>query len=99
MRVVLFDLLVNNADRKGDHILLDTSGHLWSIDHGICFHNEYKLRTVIWDFAGEKIPAIWSMIRPAARELDDDADEQIAEAAAAARRAGGSLPCAGAWNA
>ena len=54
--VVLFDLLVNNADRKGSHILLDTQGHLWLIDHGICFHSEDKLRTVIWDFAGEAIP-------------------------------------------
>src|SRR4030043_1029184 len=54
--VVLFDLLVNNADRKGSHLLFDTSHHLWLIDHGICFHAEDKLRTVIWDFAGEPIP-------------------------------------------
>jgi hypothetical protein len=54
-KVVLFDLLVNNADRKGGHLLLDESGHIWSIDHGICFHTEYKLRTVIWEFAGEPI--------------------------------------------
>ena len=55
--VVLFDLVVNNADRKGGHILIDESNHLWLIDHGICFHVEDKLRTVIWDFAGEPIPA------------------------------------------
>jgi len=55
--VVLFDLLVNNADRKGGHLFLDAGGHLWLIDHGICFHVEDKLRTVIWDFAGEEIPA------------------------------------------
>ncbi|MBN1536351.1 MAG: SCO1664 family protein [Anaerolineales bacterium] len=54
--VVMFDLLVNNADRKGSHILLDNDGHLWAIDHGICFHVEDKLRTVIWDFAGEPFP-------------------------------------------
>lgn len=53
---VLFDLLVNNADRKGSHVLLDESGHIWLIDHGICFHAEDKLRTVIWDFAGKPIP-------------------------------------------
>ncbi len=53
----VFDLLVNNADRKGGHILLGEDGHLWLIDHGICFHEETKLRTVIWDFAGEPIPA------------------------------------------
>ena len=52
----LFDLLVNNADRKGSHIIFDKQDHLWLIDHGICFHAEPKLRTVIWDFAGEPIP-------------------------------------------
>ena len=54
--VVLFDLLINNADRKGGHILCDRNNNLWLIDHGICFHEEPKLRTVIWDFAGEEIP-------------------------------------------
>jgi uncharacterized repeat protein (TIGR03843 family) len=54
--VVLFDLLINNADRKGSHLLFDNHHHLWLIDHGICFHAEDKLRTVIWDFAGEPIP-------------------------------------------
>ncbi|HSB67313.1 MAG TPA: SCO1664 family protein [Anaerolineales bacterium] len=54
--VVLFDLLINNADRKGSHLLFDEHHHLWLIDHGICFHAEDKLRTVIWDFAGEPIP-------------------------------------------
>lgn len=52
----VFDLLANNADRKGGHILLGEGGHLWLIDHGICFHEEPKLRTVVWDFAGEHIP-------------------------------------------
>jgi hypothetical protein len=54
--VALFDLLINNADRKGGHILKSEDGHLWLIDHGICFHVEDKLRTVVWDFAGEPIP-------------------------------------------
>lgn len=54
--VVLFDLLINNADRKGSHLLFDEHHHLWLIDHGICFHAEDKLRTVIWDFASEPIP-------------------------------------------
>lgn len=53
----VFDLLANNADRKGGHILLGEDGHIWLIDHGICFHEEPKLRTVVWDFAGEPIPA------------------------------------------
>lgn len=54
--VALFDLLINNADRKGGHLLKDAHGHLWLIDHGLCFHVEEKLRTVIWDFAGQTIP-------------------------------------------
>ncbi len=55
-QIVLFDLLVNNADRKGGHVLVGDGGQLWSIDHGICFHSDYKLRSVIWEFAGEPIP-------------------------------------------
>ena len=55
--VALFDLLVNNADRKGGHIFFETGTHkLFVIDHGICFHEDDKLRTVLWDFAGQKIP-------------------------------------------
>jgi uncharacterized repeat protein (TIGR03843 family) len=51
-----FDLLVNNADRKAGHVLLGEGDHLWLIDHGVCFHAEDKLRTVIWDFIGEAFP-------------------------------------------
>jgi hypothetical protein len=55
--VVLFDLLANNADRKGSHVLIEKeTGKLWAIDHGLCFHVEDKLRTVLWDFAGHAIP-------------------------------------------
>jgi len=55
--VVLFDLLVNNADRKGGHVLFENdSRKLFAIDHGICFHEDDKLRTVLWDFSGQKIP-------------------------------------------
>ncbi len=53
--VALFDLLVNNADRKGSHLLVQKrTRRLFLIDHGLCFHAEDKLRTVIWDFAGER---------------------------------------------
>jgi uncharacterized repeat protein (TIGR03843 family) len=55
-RVALFDAVVNNADRKSGHCLLSTEGLPFCIDHGVCFHEEPKLRTVIWDFAGEQIP-------------------------------------------
>jgi uncharacterized repeat protein (TIGR03843 family) len=55
--VMLFDLLCNNADRKGSHVIFEEGTHkMWLIDHGLCFHEEDKLRTVIWDYAGERIP-------------------------------------------
>jgi len=54
--VAIFDLLINNADRKGSHVLIDKNDHIWLIDHGISFHRDDKLRTVIWDFAGEPVP-------------------------------------------
>jgi len=56
-RIALFDFLANNADRKSGHCLLDSTGHVWCIDHGITFHADYKLRTVIWEFAGQPISA------------------------------------------
>lgn len=55
--VVFFDLLANNADRKGGHVFFEDATHqLYAIDHGICFHEEPKLRTVLWDFSGHPIP-------------------------------------------
>ena len=54
-RVALFDLIVNNADRKGGHCLLASDGTIWVVDHGVCFHQDPKLRTVIWRFAGQPI--------------------------------------------
>lgn len=54
-RMATFDVIANNADRKGGHCLLDEDGHIWGIDHGLCFHTHPKLRTVIWDFAGEPL--------------------------------------------
>ncbi len=52
---VIFDYLVNNTDRKGGHLLLDATGKLWGIDHGLTFHVAPKLRTVIWEFAGQRV--------------------------------------------
>ncbi len=54
-RMAAFDLVANNADRKGGHCLLDANNHIWGIDHGLCFHPSPKLRTVIWDFADDVI--------------------------------------------
>jgi hypothetical protein len=55
-RVALFDMVVNNADRKGGHCLLAPDGTIWVVDHGVCFNREPKLRTVIWEHVGEPIP-------------------------------------------
>jgi hypothetical protein len=56
VRVALFDVLANNADRKSGHCLFDAEDRVWVIDHGLTFHTDPKLRTVIWDFSGEPLP-------------------------------------------
>ena len=60
-QIALFDIVVNNTDRKAGHLLRALDGKVWAIDHGLTFHSTPKLRTVIWDFAGEAIqPALVS---------------------------------------
>jgi uncharacterized repeat protein (TIGR03843 family) len=69
-RMAAFDVLANNADRKGGHCLVDSAGHLWGIDHGLCFHpGPGKLRTVIWDFAGEAVEP--DLLADVSRLVDD----------------------------
>jgi uncharacterized repeat protein (TIGR03843 family) len=71
-RFAAFDYLINNADRKGGHCLLGEDSHLWGIDHGIGFHTAPKLRTVIWDFAGQPIPEpILRDVQRVCPEIDD----------------------------
>lgn len=55
-KIAVFDALINNTDRKGGHVLIDNAGVVWAIDHGVTFHEDPKLRTVIWDFVDEPIP-------------------------------------------
>ena len=55
-KVALFDHVANNADRKAGHCLLGSDDRIWVIDHGVCFSDEPKLRTVIWEYLGEPIP-------------------------------------------
>ena len=55
-RLALLDVVANNADRKGGHILRDRGGAIWGIDHGLTWHVEDKLRTVLWGFAGQPLP-------------------------------------------
>ena len=64
-----FDVIVNNADRKSGHCLLDGDGHIWGVDNGLTFHSMPKLRTVIWEFAGEAVPA--NLRRDAQRLADE----------------------------
>jgi uncharacterized repeat protein (TIGR03843 family) len=55
-KICIFDFVANNADRKSGHCLLGPDNLIYAIDNGLCFHTELKLRTVIWDYAGESIP-------------------------------------------
>jgi uncharacterized repeat protein (TIGR03843 family) len=54
-RMAVFDIVVNNADRKGGHILEMTDGHRHGVDHGLTFHTEHKLRTVLWGWLGREL--------------------------------------------
>ncbi|PXA67200.1 SCO1664 family protein [Cryobacterium arcticum] len=56
-RMAVFDVVVNNADRKGDHILAMPGGHRHGVDHGLTFHAEHKLRTVLWGWLGDELSA------------------------------------------
>ncbi|WP_445156033.1 SCO1664 family protein [Arthrobacter sp. Hor0625] len=80
-RIALSDFVANNTDRKSGHVLRGDDGRIWGIDHGLCFSAAFKLRTVIWDFAGEPIPEglladiaplAWSVPAELAGLLDDD---------------------------
>ncbi len=54
--ICAFDVVANNADRKSGHCLAGEDGVIWAIDNGLCFHRDPKLRTVIWEFAGDDLP-------------------------------------------
>ena len=72
MAIAVFDLVINNADRKGGHCLLGEDGRIWTIDHGVCFHEDPKLRTVIWEYMDRSIPgALVADVRRLAEGLAD----------------------------
>lgn len=74
-RIAVFDWLCNNADRKGGHCLVDANGQIWCIDHGIAFHEEDKLRTVIWDYQGQPVPEhLLEDVRRFAGMLQEDSE-------------------------
>ena len=75
-RICAFDLIANNTDRKSGHVLVDADGHLWGIDNGLSFHQEFKLRTVIWEFGGEPVPA--DLLVDVARFVDDGLPDPLA---------------------
>ena len=56
-RMAVFDIVTNNTDRKGGHVLPMADGHRYGVDHGVCFHPEDKLRTVLWGWAGRRLSA------------------------------------------
>ena len=55
-RMAVFDVVVNNSDRKGGHVLAMAQGHRYGVDHGLTFHTDPKLRTVLWGWAGSRLP-------------------------------------------
>ena len=55
-RMAVFDAVVNNADRKGGHLIPVPGGHVYGVDHGVSFHQQDKLRTVLWSWAGQPLP-------------------------------------------
>jgi uncharacterized repeat protein (TIGR03843 family) len=90
----VFDVLINNADRKGGHILRDVDGHVYGVDHGVCLHVEDKLRTVLWGWAGKPVDertleAVNRLVDALAGPLCDELAGHItaAEIAALRRRA------------
>jgi uncharacterized repeat protein (TIGR03843 family) len=103
-RICAFDLVANNADRKSGHCLLGPDGRIWAIDNGLCFNVDPKLRTVIWDFAGEPLPdgvrddlrrLVKQGLPAALAELldDDERDAVLARARRLAQR--GRFPAEG----
>ena len=70
-----FDAVINNADRKAGHVIEDPHGKLWAVDHGLTFHTEPKLRTVIWAFAEERLtPRLRRDLEHLGVQLADDGE-------------------------
>ncbi|BAX93149.1 SCO1664 family protein [Mycobacterium shigaense] len=79
-RMAVFDVLVNNADRKGGHVLRDLDGHIYGVDHGVCLHVENKLRTVLWGWAGKPIDhQTLQAVARLADALGDQFGDELAE--------------------
>jgi uncharacterized repeat protein (TIGR03843 family) len=105
------DVVLNNADRKGGHVLHGTDGNVYGVDHGICLHTEHKLRTVLWGWVGERLPPdVMDMLETLRAGMDDlsaDLADHVTKAEVTAVRArvsallaAGEFPTPGAdWRA
>ncbi len=79
-QLAVLDVLLNNADRKGGHVLAGLDGGVYGVDHGICLHRETKLRTVLWGFLGDQLsPAVLEVLRRVRSELDGALGTALAE--------------------
>jgi uncharacterized repeat protein (TIGR03843 family) len=79
-RMAVFDTVVNNADRKGGHVLAMTGGHRYGVDHGLTFHIEHKLRTVLWGWAGDTLhDEDLTCLEKLAAQLHDQLGERLCE--------------------
>jgi len=79
-RMAVFDAVINNADRKGGHLLPVLGGHVYGVDHGVCFSSDDKLRTLLWSWRGKKLTAeSIGVLTHLRRQLDERLGEQLAE--------------------
>lgn len=77
-RMAVFDIIANNTDRKGGHVLPMVGGHRHGVDHGVCFHTEDKLRTVLWGWAGQDLTAMEAAgVESVLTGLDTDLRESL----------------------
>ena len=77
VRLAAFDMVANNTDRKSGHVLAGHDGQLWAVDNALCFHHQFKVRTVIWDFAGWPVPE--GLLDDLRRLVDTGVPEPLAQ--------------------
>lgn len=95
-RMAVFDVVVNNADRKGGHILPTRRGHRYGVDHGVSFHVEHKLRTVLWGWQGEELnTAELAGVDRVRTQLDGDLGQRLTELLSDAELAALAARCDG----
>jgi uncharacterized repeat protein (TIGR03843 family) len=79
-RMAVFDVVINNADRKGGHVLPRSDGKVFGCDHGVCFNVDEKLRTVLWGWAGQKIGApARTVLERLCQQLDSDLGQALSD--------------------